>query len=66
MAPGGHGAGRDCTGKRPLPPPTDAAPGSEAKVLVLMRRARLRQALWHPEDARVRHAGRREGRVVLR
>jgi hypothetical protein len=36
-----------------LPPPraTKAPPGSERKVLVLMKRARRRQGLWHPEDA---------------
>jgi hypothetical protein len=54
MKPGGHGKGRDCTGARPLPEPTDAPPGSEAKVKVLARRARLRQELWHPEDKQVR------------
>jgi hypothetical protein len=32
--------------------PTDASPGSEAKVKILMIRARLRQDLWHPLDDR--------------
>jgi hypothetical protein len=31
--------------------PTDALPGSEEKVHVLARRARLHQPLWHPLDA---------------
>jgi hypothetical protein len=35
-----------------LPEPTDARPGSEAKVRVLEERARLGQALWHPLDSR--------------
>lgn len=36
----------------PLPDlPTDAAPGSEAKILILMERARLKQALFHPDDS---------------
>jgi hypothetical protein len=36
-----------------LPMPTDAAPGSEEKVRVLMERAQNRQCLWHPEDATI-------------
>jgi hypothetical protein len=36
----------------PLPvAPTDALPGSPEKVAVLIERARLKQALWHPSDA---------------
>ncbi len=31
--------------------PTDAAPGSEAKILILMERAGLKQSLFHPEDS---------------
>jgi hypothetical protein len=31
--------------------PTQASPGSEEKILVLMERARLGQSLWHPDDA---------------
>ena len=31
--------------------PTDAAPGSEAKILVMMRRYERREALFHPKDA---------------
>ncbi len=30
--------------------PTDAMPGSEAKVAVLIERARCRQQLFHPAD----------------
>jgi hypothetical protein len=37
------------SGARPLP--TDALPGTEEKVRVLMERVRNRQALSHPEDA---------------
>jgi hypothetical protein len=32
--------------------PTSAAPGTLEKLAVLEERARLRQALWHPLDAR--------------
>jgi hypothetical protein len=31
--------------------PTAALPGSPEKVAVLTQRARLRQPLWHPQDA---------------
>lgn len=34
----------------PLPTPTTAAPGSEAKVQELMRRAEGGRQLWHPDD----------------
>ena len=33
--------------------PTEALPGSEAKVNILMERARLGLSLWHPHDARL-------------
>ncbi len=36
-----------------LPEPTDAEPGSEAKILVLGERARLNQKLWHDDDAKM-------------
>lgn len=39
--------------KRRLPRPTQAAPGSEAKILVLMARLAAREELHHPEDARL-------------
>ena len=36
----------------PLPDcSTDAAPGSEAKILILIERAGLKQALFHPDDS---------------
>jgi hypothetical protein len=35
-----------------MPAPTDAPPGSEAKLQVLIERAENNQALWHPLDAR--------------
>ena len=38
-------------GNAPLPDAaTDTAPGSEAKILVLIERARQKQALFHPLD----------------
>jgi hypothetical protein len=39
--------------RRSLAPthPTNAAPGSPEKVLVLMQRAELSQNLWHADDA---------------
>jgi hypothetical protein len=43
--------------------PTDAPPGSEEKIQVLMERARLRQSLWHPQDATL--AGPRRKKAVL-
>jgi hypothetical protein len=36
---------------RPLPTPTQALPGSDAKIAVLQERARLHQPLFHPQDA---------------
>jgi hypothetical protein len=41
----------DFCGRAPLPSPTRALPGSSEKVAVLELRARLRQELWHPQDA---------------
>ncbi len=44
---------KDFNGKVQLPPtPTRAMPGSPEKVAILEQRARLGQALWHPDDAR--------------
>lgn len=41
------------SGQAPLPPvPTTAAPGTPEKLAVLEQRARLKQALFHPADAR--------------
>ncbi len=41
------------TGREPrgLPEPTDSLPGSPEKVAILAERARLRQQLFHPDDA---------------
>jgi hypothetical protein len=39
----------NATGSTPVP--TDALPGSEDKIRVLMQRVQNRQRLWHPEDA---------------
>ena len=40
------------TGNRPMPTcPTDALPGTPAKIAVLTERVRLKQSLWHPDDA---------------
>lgn len=36
----------------PLPAfPTDAHPGTPEKIAVLAERVRLKQSLWHPDDA---------------
>ena len=41
-------------GAAPLPDfPTNAEPGSEEKIQILMARAQRRQALFHPDDATV-------------
>lgn len=41
------------SGSAPLPAsPTTAAPGSPEKLAVLEQRARLKQAIFHPADAR--------------
>lgn len=51
----GHGRGK-CD--RPAPKtPTDAEPGSEAKVRVLEQRAAADVGLWHPDDAPLNTAG---------
>src|SRR5262249_21075557 len=42
----------DFNGRHRLPEePTDAAPGSEEKIQILMQRAERGEALWHPLDA---------------
>lgn len=38
-------------GRKPALEPTDALPGSEEKIRVLMKRAERGQELWHPHDA---------------
>jgi hypothetical protein len=49
---GRRGIGNFC-GNAPSPyVPTVAAPGSVEKLAVIEQRARLKQALWHPLDAR--------------
>jgi len=41
------------SGNAPLPAaPTTAAPGTPEKLAVLEQRAKLKQALFHPADAR--------------
>src|SRR5438309_767525 len=48
---GRRGVG-NCNGTRPLPTfPTQASPGTSEKIAVLAERARLKQCLWHPDDA---------------
>jgi hypothetical protein len=38
--------------RSPLPAfPTNALPGSPEKIAVMHERARLKQCLWHPDDA---------------
>jgi hypothetical protein len=45
-----RGVGNFC-GTAPLPDfATDAAPGTEAKIQILIERAAKRQALFHPDD----------------
>jgi hypothetical protein len=51
----------DFNGRAATPEPTNAAPGSAAKVEVLEQRARLGQALWHPLDAPMDVESRRLG-----
>jgi hypothetical protein len=42
----------DYNGRSALPAlPTNALPGTLEKVMVLEERARMRQSLWHPDDA---------------
>lgn len=45
-----RGVGNFC-GSAPTPGlPTEAIPGSEEKIAILMDRALNRQSLWHPDD----------------
>jgi len=46
-----RGVGGDRTLAPPPAEPTDAAPGSEAKIGVLTARAARGESLWHPSDA---------------
>jgi hypothetical protein len=51
----GHGAVGH--GESPLPKePTTALPGSEEKIAVMMERAKRRENLHHPLDARAGHS----------
>lgn len=47
---GRRGVGNGYGGYRLPDAPTDARPGTEAKVAVLERRAEVGVALWHPGD----------------
>lgn len=48
-----RGVGNFCgQGAKPHAP-TAALPGSPEKVAVLVERARMRQELWHPDDATI-------------
>lgn len=49
----------DFNGRVTLPgAPTNALPGTPEKVEILAQRARLRQSLWHPEDAPMNRTSR--------
>jgi hypothetical protein len=45
--------------------PTDALPGTPAKVAVLEERARLGLCLWHPDDATLDRPARRKEPVAV-
>jgi hypothetical protein len=52
----------DFNGRGTLPDePTAATPGTPEKVAILIERARMRQALWHPHDAPMDIESRRIG-----
>lgn len=38
----------------PLPEPCCHQPGSEGKIQALAERVRLKQELWHPQDAKLK------------
>src|SRR5437763_11905471 len=50
-----------CGAAEPAAQPTAAPPGSEAKVQVLIERARLGLSLWHPADAPMDRESRKLG-----
>ena len=54
---GHRGPGLDVSGMV-LPDPTDALPGTPAKVRVLEERAAHGQCLWHPLDTQLDDEGR--------
>ncbi len=45
------------TGRRKIPKPTRATPGSDRKMAVLSFRARHGYEMWHPMDARFGSVG---------
>lgn len=47
---GRRGVGSANDHGRPLPEPTEAIQGTEAKIAVLMRRAEREEQLFHPDD----------------
>ncbi len=49
---GRRGLGHYFKSAPPPPVPTPALPGSPEKLAILEERVRLKQALWHPQDAR--------------
>ena len=48
-----RGVGNFCGRGAPPHAPTAALPGTPEKVAVLEERARMRQELWHPNDATI-------------
>jgi hypothetical protein len=48
--PTGFASEGDFNGAAPLPEPTEALPGTEAKLAVLCARAERKEALRHPDD----------------
>ena len=51
----------DFTGRSSLAAePTDALPGTPEKVAIMEERARLGLSLWHPQDATLERAARKE------
>jgi hypothetical protein len=56
----------EAAGQRPNGPPTDALPGTEAKLVVLCERARRRQNLFHPLDAKLPEATDQPAEVLAK
>lgn len=56
---------------RKIPQPTQAAPGSEEKILVMQRRFKDDEELFHPDDPKIEHSSnssqtdRNRGKRVL-
>ncbi|MGL4553123.1 MAG: hypothetical protein ACRC33_18310 [Gemmataceae bacterium] len=56
----------DFTGRSALAAePTDALPGTPEKVAILEERARLGLSLWHPLDATLERAARKQQREAV-